>query len=250
MVINGTLRISVRGKKYSLNRGCFADVMREGQNLKLISGSHDIHAICIFFKKEYIHSLFKRKPPFPPSYVFEIRNNPVYIIGERELSCLIHCQDDVGQALENKQHRYQTDILQYRVMILFLEAANIYLNKKGKYELPSEMDNTQKQKLFFDFVKQIPLYIRNEHTVEFYASMMCVTPQYLRRVVKECSGKTVSQWINEELLREISKLLSETTMSVQEIADALNFSDMSVMSKFFKRHKGISPLVFRNEHEK
>lgn len=250
LVISGTLRISVQGEKYSLYRGCLADVVGGDQNLKLLSGSHDIHAICILLKEEYIHNLFKDRPPFPPSYIFEIRNRPVYIIEERELPYFIRCLDDIGCTLENKQHHYQAAMLMYRVMILFVEAANLYLNKKEKSELSSEIGSSRKNGLFLNFVKLLSLHIHSEHTVEFYASTMCVTPQYLRRVVKECSGKTVSQWINEELLREISKLLSETTMSVQEISDKLNFSDMSVMSKFFSRHKGVSPLKFRNEQNK
>lgn len=248
LVIEGTLRISVRGKKYSLNRGCFSDVMGGDHNLKLISASHDINAICFLLTEEYAYSLFRQKPPFPHSYAFEIRKNPVYIIEEREIPRLIHCLDDIRQTLEDKQHHYQIAMLRYRIWILLMENADIYL--KGKRELPSETDNSRKSKLFLNFVTQIPLHIRQEHTVEFYASLLCVTPQYLRRVVRECSGKTASQWINEELLREICKLLAETTISVQEIAEKLNFSDLSVMSKFFKRHKGISPLGFRNEHEK
>lgn len=250
LVISGTLQISVQGKKYSLDRGCLADVVGGDQNLKLLSASYDIQAICIFLKEEYIHNIFKYRPPFSPSYIFEIRRHPVYAIKEKDLPCLIHCMEDIGYTLNNKQHRYQTAMLMYRVMIFFVEVANFHFSTKEKSELPSEIESLRKNSLFLDFIKLLSLHIRSEHTVEFYASMMCVTPQYLRRVVKESSGKTVSQWINEELLRIISKLLSETTMSVQEIADALNFSDMSVMSKFFKRHKGISPLVFRNEHEK
>lgn len=248
LVIEGTLRISVRGEKYSLKRGCFSDVLRGDQNLRLLSASHDVNAICFIFTEEYTHSIIRHKPPLPHSYAFEIRKNPVYIIEEREIPRLIHSLDDVRHTLENKQHHFQLSMLRYRILILLMEIADIYLTCKR--ELPSESNNSRKTKLFLCFVKQIALHIHQEHTVDFYASLMCVTPQYLRRVVKECSGKTASQWINEELLREISKLLTETTMSMQDISEKLSFSDLSVMSKFFKRHKGLSPFVFRNEHEK
>lgn len=249
LVIEGTLRISVGEIKYSLNRGCFLDIMREDQNFKLISASHNINAIGVLLSEEYEHSLFRQAPPIPPqfSYAFAIRKKPAYVIEERDISRLIHCLDDISQTLENKQHHYQIAMLRYRIWILLMENADIYL--KGERELPSETYDSRKSKLTLNFVTQISLHIYQEHTVEFYASLLYVTPQYLRRVVKECSGKTASQWINEELLREISKLLTETAMPVQEIAEKLNFSDLSVMSKFFKRHKGVSPLRYRNGYE-
>lgn len=247
LVVGGELRISVQGKKYLLTRGCFADVMGEDQNLKLLSASHDIQAIFFILTEHYLYNLFRQKPPFPHSYAFEIRKNPVYIIDEREMPRLLHCLDDIEQTLANPSHHFQAAMLRCRIWILLMESADIYLLKKGKCELPSETDNDRKNTLFLRFVRQIPQYICKEHTVDFYASLLCVTPQYLRRIVKECSGRTTSQWINEELVREISKLLRETTMSIQEIAEILNFSDQAVLTKFFRRQKGISPLKFRNE---
>lgn len=38
-------------------------------------------------------------------------------------------------------------------------------------------------------MKLLSEYVKEEHTVNFYASRLNVTPQYLRRVVKVCSGK-------------------------------------------------------------
>ena len=74
-----------------------------------------------------------------------------------------------------------------------------------------------------------------EHGVGFYASELCVTTQYLGRIVRQFTGKTVYHWICEALVREIAQLLSDTDASLQEIADQLHFSDQAVMSKMFKR---------------
>ena len=81
----------------------------------------------------------------------------------------------------------------------------------------------------------------------FYASSLCVTPQYLRRIVKYMSGKTVHTWINEALIREIEKRLAETDMTIQQIAEELSFSEQATLTRFFKRYKGISPLKYRKQ---
>lgn len=74
-----------------------------------------------------------------------------------------------------------------------------------------------------------------------------VTTQYLGRIVRQFTGKTVYHWICEALVREIAQLLSDTDASLQEIADQLHFSDQAVISKMFKRLQGIPPSVYRDQ---
>lgn len=119
---------------------------------------------------------------------------------------------------------------------------------KGKQEEDKELLYTARQReLYLRFTQMLSAYILQEHSVEFYASALCVTPQYLRRVVKNLSGKTVHAWINEALIREIEKRLAETDMTVQQIAEELSFSEQATLTRFFKRYKGVSPLKYRKE---
>ena len=100
--------------------------------------------------------------------------------------------------------------------------------------------------LFALFMKLLTDNVKEEHTVNFYASRLNVTPQYLRRVVKVYSGKNAYTWICEELVREFVNLLINTDKTKQAIADELHFSDQAVLTKFFRRIKGVSPLQYRN----
>lgn len=62
-------------------------------------------------------------------------------------------------------------------------------------------------------------------------------------------GDSVYQVISNNLNQEICKLLLETNLTLQAIADELHFSDQAVLSKFFKRNNGISPQKYRNEQK-
>ncbi|RGX77202.1 AraC family transcriptional regulator [Bacteroides stercorirosoris] len=53
-------------------------------------------------------------------------------------------------------------------------------------------------------------------------------------------------WISQSLMCEVCKVLDETNIPISQIAEELNFSDQAVLSKFFKRYKGVSPLNYRN----
>ncbi|MDE6574316.1 MAG: helix-turn-helix domain-containing protein [Muribaculaceae bacterium] len=40
--------------------------------------------------------------------------------------------------------------------------------------------------------------------------------------------------------------LTDTSLSVHEIADRMNFNDCSYMCRFFRKNTGMSPMDFRN----
>lgn len=99
--------------------------------------------------------------------------------------------------------------------------------------------------LYARFKDLLFLYRGKERKVMFYASELCVIPKYLTAVVKEFSGRTPIQWINETAIREIEYMLRHTQSSIKEIAIELNFPDLSCFGKFFKAHKGMSPKYYR-----
>ncbi len=74
-----------------------------------------------------------------------------------------------------------------------------------------------------------------------------ISPVYLSRVVRQVTGRTVVDYINQMLLMEASFLLRTSELSITQIADRLHFADAPSFSKFFSRLKGKSPRVFREQ---
>lgn len=245
-VVQGRMEISIQGRPYSLTRGYFADIF-EDKSIRILSATADTQAYLLLLSERYLGELFKKKPPFPISYTMDIMQNPVYAIGASFVPLIIKSFDDMEQTLRHPLHYYQKEMLKCRIWTLLLLMAEAVSQKvqKDKKE-PSD----RKKMLFKQFLDLLHEYVEQEHTVNFYASRMNVTPQYLRRIVKEYSGKAVSFWINEELSRKIVNLLDNTMLSMQEIADKLHFSDQAILTKFFKRKNGMSPLKYRNKNEK
>lgn len=62
--------------------------------------------------------------------------------------------------------------------------------------------------------------------------------------IRSESPKTI---IDKRLIIEIKVLLQSTELSIQEIADKLNFPDQSYLSRYFKVNCGITPTDYRNE---
>lgn len=81
--------------------------------------------------------------------------------------------------------------------------------------------------------------------VKEYADLLKVTANHLSETVKEFTGRTPTDFINDRMTLEIKRLLTHTQLTVQEIAFQLNFSDQSYFSKYFKKTSGYSPSEYR-----
>lgn len=103
----------------------------------------------------------------------------------------------------------------------------------------------REHELYSSFMKLLNEYGKTEHKIPFYADKLNVTPNYFNYVVKKVSGQTIGHWINLLLVSEAKAALAYTSMTVNEISDALSFSSSAFFSKFFKRHVGMRPLEYR-----
>ncbi len=86
---------------------------------------------------------------------------------------------------------------------------------------------------------------KESKNVQFYASLLHVSPNHLNKIVKKETGKTASTIINQVCILEAKVLLTQTDLDIMEIAHQLGFDDSSYFSRFFKRHTSTSPANYR-----
>ena len=81
--------------------------------------------------------------------------------------------------------------------------------------------------------------------MSFYADKLAISEQYLARIVRLGTGKTINSLINELLVMEARKLFSCSKFSVGAIGAKLGVSDAAGFCKLFKRNAGQTPLNYR-----
>ena len=64
--------------------------------------------------------------------------------------------------------------------------------------------------------------------------------------MRQATGRTVVNYINQYLLMEASFLLRTTDLTIAQIADRLHFADSASFSRFFTRLKGTTPRSYRS----
>ena len=85
------------------------------------------------------------------------------------------------------------------------------------------------------------------HEVNAYASLLHVSAGHLGDVVKQQSGKTCIEHIQDQLLVEAKRRLLHTGLPVNQIGEELGFEDAAYFNRFFKRHTGVTPLTYRKQ---
>lgn len=88
-------------------------------------------------------------------------------------------------------------------------------------------------------------HYREQRNVEFYADKMHISSKHLSRVIRNYTGKSVHQWIDEFVALEIKNLLKYSNMSIQQISYYLNFPNPSFMGQYFKRITGLTPGEYK-----
>ena len=104
---------------------------------------------------------------------------------------------------------------------------------------------TRAKQICGQFLSLVEIHCREQHTVEWYAGQLCLSPKYLSNVLKQTLGMSPNACIDQVLVRQAKSLLFSTSLSVQQIADTLGFQNQSHFGTFFRRHAGCSPKHFR-----
>lgn len=99
--------------------------------------------------------------------------------------------------------------------------------------------------LFERFMALLERYHVTERSLGFYAGQLCITPKYLSSAVKEASGRTAAEWVDDFVVLEAKTLLKYSGLSIQEIAYRLNFPSQSFFGKYFKHRTGLSPSEYK-----
>ena len=84
-------------------------------------------------------------------------------------------------------------------------------------------------------------------TVQYYAKLLFVHPNYLNAVVKKGTGRPAITHIHQQVIHEAKFLLAGTGLSVKEIAYHLTFREPAHFHTFFRKHTQLTPSEFRRQ---
>jgi AraC family transcriptional regulator, transcriptional activator of pobA len=139
-------------------------------------------------------------------------------------------------------HAFREKIIQQNFGLFMLETAAIFKN----YNHHDNLKLTSKEDLVIRFMKLLAKHCNEERSVQYYADKLYISSKHLTKTVKEVTGKTCRELIDEMVIKEAKLLLNYLGHSVANVAESLHFSDQFFFSKYFKKRTGLTPTAFRS----
>ena len=111
--------------------------------------------------------------------------------------------------------------------------------------LRSEAVEAKENRLPKEILEYIDLHCFGRITIEDIAKNSFYNPAYLGRIFKECYGKSIKEYISEKRISRAIGLLLETSMTVENIAAQVGYSNKNQFYKHFENITGKSPAKIR-----
>ena len=105
--------------------------------------------------------------------------------------------------------------------------------------------NSNKENIAFRFAMLVYEHYKQHKEMAFYADKLCITPQYLIRVIQEVIGQSARELLADHVVLEVKALLRDANLDIKDIVRQTGFSNQSSLSRFFRRHTGMSPTEYR-----
>ncbi|EAC7182535.1 helix-turn-helix domain-containing protein [Listeria monocytogenes] len=95
----------------------------------------------------------------------------------------------------------------------------------------------------------IHLHLTENLSLDDLAKELEMNKTYLCKKFKDEIKMTISDYINSERIKEGKTMLTQSDISLSEIAYLLGYNDYSYFSKIFKKKTGLSPGAFITQHK-
>ncbi|MEO8516598.1 MAG: helix-turn-helix transcriptional regulator [Flavobacterium sp.] len=141
----------------------------------------------------------------------------------------------------NKQEGYQ-EAIKSSLNIFFIELVRYRQNKS----ISSNDTSSYTQEQLEEFLELLETNVTKYKQVSHYADLLHLSTYQLNTITKTTLNKTTSELINEFIILEAKRQLLATSNQVNQIAYYLGYEDVSYFIRFFKKHTGSSPEVFRH----
>lgn len=233
LCLKGKCRLSINLNTYEVRENDL--IVFTPYSIVQLEDRSDGHTGCaLLFTDVFVENLASTPALF--SFSLRAQEQPVLALSDEERENLL----EYFRFIRNRATRRE-NILQSLLLALVQEISLLYESRGRK----RETSVSRREELVKRFFQLVMRHFKTERRVSFYADKLCLTPKYLSTLVRRTSGKTASQWIDRAVLIYAKALLKSSRLSIQQVADELNFPNPSFFGRFFKQHTGTTPRRYR-----
>lgn len=128
----------------------------------------------------------------------------------------------------------------------YLGLLSVWLERQISAQPAEELPHPESaRRLAARFTQIVERDFRSGQGVADYAEALGVTPTHLSRVCRTTTGRSAKAILSDRVIFEARRLLLETRLPVQEVAQSLGFTSPAYFTRAFQHHTGKTPTDFR-----
>lgn len=211
-----------------------------GSIIQLHKAGGDLKIYYMIFSSQFINGVTIAKALI--DFLYIVKSNPVIGIPSR----YAELYEDYFKLLIRTYEMNPSqnpEVLKCILLSILYRLKELYQTRNKLNDNPASSRNEQICKEFAHLAIQ---YYAQERNISFYAQKLNITPTHLSNTVKQVTGRTVMDIVAEMVITDAKAQLKSTNIPINEIAESLNFANVSFFGKYFKRHVGMGPQKYRN----
>ena len=237
----GHATLVINGTPYEFSPGSEANIFT-GMTLYIPEHSDDFKTLLFYCSQDMLEMAQWK---FESFFCNDLSSRPVHKHSKETGNATRACFTMI-EACYSEDNRYKRIIVTNLLRNLLLSAYD-KIQRNGN-EPKKEQTKTRKEELYDKFIEKVAKHCIHHHDVEYYADKLCITSNYLNKVVKQTLGMTTKQFILSRIMTEAKRMLSYTSLSVAEIAQHLHFELSTYFFRLFHRAEGVTPNQYRDNN--
>lgn len=176
---------------------------------------------------------------------FSYTSNEALHLSDSEREIILSVYRIMEQELNSRVDEFSQE-----VVIAQLELLLSYVNRfyKRQFITRKAVNNDILQRtesILDDYLNTQASLHQGLPTVQYVSDQLKISPGYLSDVLRSLIGQNAQQYIRGKIIEKAKERLTNTDLTVAEIAYELGFEHPQSFSKMFRVRTGLSPLEFR-----
>lgn len=246
ITLAGQIRVTIGLKEWTMKKNTCMVCLPE--NLIGVQGiSEDYKGAIIGVSLECLRNMDIDLKKIIPYYM-SICNHPLVQLSNDEMGILSRLYNLIISILaeECTEKNRNKEVVTSLLAALIFRMCDHFDRKNQENRV---LKTKSKEYYFVRFMDLLQRDFRHHREIGYYSDQLAVTPKYLSKLIKDISGSSAAQWIDEFTVAEASVLLKFSDKNIQQIAEYLDFPSQSFFSKYFRLHTGLSPSEWRGNNK-
>jgi AraC-like DNA-binding protein len=166
-------------------------------------------------------------------------------LSEKEETILNGIINNIEQEYQANMDRFSQDVIIAQLELLLTYSRRFYERQFITRKISNHQILNRLEEILGNYFNNEDLLSDGLPTVQYIAEQLNISTKYLSSLLKQLTGQTTQQHVQNKIIEKAKEKLSTTSLSVSEIAYQLGFEHSQSFNKLFKTKTNYSPLEFR-----